>query len=151
MKEQPPYLSDAEADRVWRQSNDSLFGDTTPTNLELEQQIQYLQRTLDQRRQTTQPSPRNPDKEIATDTQDQQQPPKQSLESRVFRQGYRSPTADKNQKTSVNQSKSSNFKFFQKMDVTETGKDPSPKKNKSMDQSSSSNDPVDWSNYEIDP
>ena len=37
------------------------------------------------------------------------------------------------------------------MDVAKTGKDPSPKKYKSLDQSSSSNDQIDWSNYEIDP
>ncbi len=35
MKEQPPYMNEEEADRVWHRSNEALFGVRSPTTTEL--------------------------------------------------------------------------------------------------------------------
>jgi hypothetical protein len=46
MKEHPPFHTDADADRVWHQANETRFGLRSPTNLELQQQIDHLQQML---------------------------------------------------------------------------------------------------------
>jgi hypothetical protein len=73
------------------------------------------------------------------------------LVARVFRQGHKSVTAEKHQKTSFNQSNSSNATGLQERAVLQNKDDPSPKKIKSPDQSSSSNDPFFPSAYYQDP
>ena len=119
MREQPPYMTDAAADQVWQHSNDSLFGRTSPTNLELEQQIKNLQRVLEQRQKSTLPLTQSSDKSTFND--DQQHPRTQTnLESRIFRQGKRTPTPDKNRKTSSSQSTLSNVSQTKKGDAHKT-------------------------------
>jgi hypothetical protein len=56
MKEQPPYMNEEEADRVWHQSNEALFGVRSPATTELQQQIQQLQQILDERPPTSNPT-----------------------------------------------------------------------------------------------
>jgi hypothetical protein len=42
MKEVPPFMTEAEADKVWHKSNDARFGVRSPTTTELKQQIDQL-------------------------------------------------------------------------------------------------------------
>ena len=103
MIEQPPFLTDEEADRVWRQSNDSLFGRTSPTTIELEQQILNLQRVLNERKKNAQPSPQSHDTNLPGTIQDQQSPITHSLESRVLRKDKSTNMSDKiPQRTTTN-------------------------------------------------
>ena len=112
MKQDPPFLSDKEADRVWKESNELMFGHTSPTNLELHQQISNLQQLLDQRANLTPSSaPRQ-----GTDIHETQQ---ESYTSRVFRQGTRTNTTDKPSKANLDQSSSSNRTFSPKENAVE--------------------------------
>jgi hypothetical protein len=100
MKAQPPHLSDEQTDRVWHQSNDSLFGRVSPTILEIQQQIDNLQSLLQQRRH----SPPN-------DEQQSHQSPPPNFKSRVSRQVKKTNTSDDNLKMTSNQSKRGNKSF----------------------------------------
>ncbi len=83
MKEVPPVMSDTDADAIWHQGNDNLFG-RQQTDDEIRAQIHKLQSLLDQRQQSdTQVFP---------------------LAPRVFRQGLRQNKADGNRTSGVSQS-----------------------------------------------
>ena len=98
MREEPPLMSEEQADQVWRQSNDAMFGRTSPTTLELEQHIRNLQQMLNERTQKALPLPQHHDKDALNEAQDKHQTSTHNLESRVFRQGKRTPNPDKNRK-----------------------------------------------------
>jgi hypothetical protein len=96
MKATSPIMTDEEADRVWCQSNDVLFGTRSPTILELTQQISNLQKLLDQRKQDL-PNPIiHEDKQVTRETSAWRHPIAQGMQSRFFRQGVKGDTADKN-------------------------------------------------------
>ena len=105
MKTQPPYMSDEEADNVWHQSNQATFPRGVLTDEEIQNQIDILKKIQDQRlRQPALPSPHCHDKETLSEARDEQLTSTHKLESRVFRQGRRTPIPDKNRQTSSSQS-----------------------------------------------
>jgi hypothetical protein len=55
MSEVPPLMTDTEADKLWHQSNDALFGVHSPTTTELKQKINQLQQLLQQPETRTNP------------------------------------------------------------------------------------------------
>ena len=132
MKTQPPYMSDEEADNVWHQSNQATFPKGVLTDAEIQNQIDILKKIQDQRlRQPALPSPHCHDKETLSEAQDEQLTSTHNLESRVFRQGRRTPTPDKNRQTSSSQSAA-----FQSTKVQTKAKKVCPKeKSPRMDQS----------------
>ena len=137
MKDTPPYMTDKEADQVWRQSNDALFGLQSPTNVELEQQIDNLQRLL-QRRQSA-PDPIIPeDKRASQEMATWRQPIANAMTSRIFRQGMKSGISDKNETSSINQSNTHNEEFFSKVAVPQTDTQVLLQKRPTKDQSQTS-------------
>jgi hypothetical protein len=83
MRSQEPLVSDAEADRNWRQGNETMFGQTELTTPQLEKKINDLQYELYLRT------------ESAARAHPDWAPPSKPLVSRTFRQGNRTYTADK--------------------------------------------------------
>ncbi len=92
MKNESPRMTDSEADRTWRQASSSMFGEPSPTNVELQMQITNLQYQLNQRNRA--------------DNQDT------SFASRTFRQGKKTNTADEKGKQTPNQSETRQHENF---------------------------------------
>ena len=67
MRDEPPFMSEEQADQVWRQSNDAMFGRTSPTTLELEQHIKNLRKMLNERTQKALPLPQRHDKDTLSE------------------------------------------------------------------------------------
>ncbi len=98
MKDQPPYMTDDEADRTWQQGNERLFGRKSPSIQDLQNQINDLQDQLDRRKLQS-----------SSDTMAQDTP----FTARIFRQGQKSNTSDKNPKHPLSQSKTHKKGFVQ--------------------------------------
>jgi hypothetical protein len=124
-------MTDEEADRVWRKSNDVLFGTHAPTTLELQQQIDNLNKLLQRRQQQN-------DKQAAREMTAGRHPRAQAMQSRVFRQGIESDTADKNTNQGSSQSSSRNEVFSRKQAVQVEDETTFLKTRKSVVQSKSS-------------
>jgi hypothetical protein len=100
MKLDPPFMSDADADRTWHQGNDKLFGEQRQTDDELQAQINKLQQRLEQRRHAAQQMRTSP------------------VASQDFRQERRPNTSDGNPKPTNNQSESQLQQFFRSSEST---------------------------------
>jgi hypothetical protein len=100
MRSQEPVVSDAEADRIWKQGNESMFGQTELTTPQLEKRINDLQYELYLRT------------ESAARAHPDWAPPSKPLVSRTFRQGRKTDTADKMPKPPSNQSASEKRSFL---------------------------------------
>ncbi len=105
MKNQSPRMIDSDADRTWRQASSSMFGEPSPTNVELQMQIINLQYQLNQR-----------------DRKDKQDTP---FASRIFRQGRKTNTADEKEKQAANQSETRKNKNY--VSSTEKSNESEPK------------------------
>ena len=91
-----------EADDIWHRSNDTRFGLRSPTNLELQQQIDDLQQLLAQRENA---SVIPEDKRATGDMAEWRQPIAKAMISRISRQGVKTTTKndkyDKNDKIDI--------------------------------------------------
>jgi hypothetical protein len=134
MKREPPFLTDDEADKIWRQGNQRTFGveatdQATLTTPQLRRQINDLQHELYLRTES--------DARASSDST----LPFNSLAERLFRQGKRSDISDKNAETGLNQSKTTKDQILKSSTVF-SDQIPFFGTNKTqIDQSSSSEDP----------
>ena len=146
MRDQPPYLSDSEADHTWHRSNAATFGRGNLTDAEIQQQIDTLKSIQDQRLKTALPLPQRHDRNSPSKARDQQHPSTHNLESRIFRQGKKTNIADDNLERTANQSNSGNKSFSVEKAVNQQPKQTISEKRLRFDQSSSSSQSVFSSN-----
>ena len=146
MRDQPPYMSDSEADHTWHRSNAATFGSGNLTDAEIQQQIDILKSIQDQRLQTALPLPPRHDRNSPSKARDQQHPSTHNLESRIFRQGKKTNTADDNLEKTFNQSNSGDKSFSVEKAVNQQPKQNISEKRSRFDQSYSSSQSVFSSN-----
>jgi hypothetical protein len=141
MKDQPPFLSDKEADEVWYQSNARIFGEGCLTDEMMQAQIDILQNILSQRAKPT-PTPQDDRVSSSGATATWRQPIAKGLAKRVFRQGLKTKTSDTNTESSSDQSKRGNNIVFGAKAVPESQKDCVREKQFLTDQSASSSEDI---------
>jgi hypothetical protein len=99
MKDAPPIMSENEADKVWRQGVDNLFTSGKNTIEKLKSQVEKLQNQIAQQQHIERAMSAQPIESRTANASEQQ------LTSRIFRQGRKTYTADKNTDLTKTQSK----------------------------------------------
>ena len=146
MKDQPPYLSDKDADETWNQSNDQMFGEGCLTDEMIQGQIKAWQNILSQR---AAPNTTSHDDSVPSSgaTAAWRQPIAKGLTQRVFRQGLKTKISDKNTKSTSDQSNRGNTTVFGDVEVSEDQKDCTREIRSFNNQSASSYDNI--SSHEV--